>query len=131
MNAAIRDIAAHAAGVVVDREPDFDVLAGLDVTDQKKPIGSLRNFVHVLANDARWKGRLRWSLFEEVVVFDGKPLRDYDLSKIAIWLDVSTRRTPSPRTAPDRVRLGIDAAPSPLLPTRWRGLPGRSASSLA
>lgn len=86
MNPTVRDSAARAAGVVVDREPDFHVLAGLDVTEQKKPIGSLRNMVHVLATDARWEGRLRWSRFEEVVVFDGKPLRDYDLSKITIWL---------------------------------------------
>ncbi len=87
MNAAVRDVAARAAGVVVDREPDFDVLAGLDVTEKKKPIGSLRNMVHILAHDPRWEDRIRWSLFEEVVVLDGRPLRDNDLSKIAIWID--------------------------------------------
>jgi putative DNA primase/helicase len=87
MNAAVRDVAAQAAGVVVDREPDFDVLAGLDVTEKKKPIGSLRNMVHILAHDARWEGRVRWSAFEEMVVLDGHPLRDNDLSKIAIWMD--------------------------------------------
>ena len=87
MSAARRDAATTAAGVVVDREPDFDVLAGLDVTDKKKTIGSLRNMVHVLAHDPRWEGRIRWSLFEQIVVLDGKPLRDNDLSRIAIWLD--------------------------------------------
>lgn len=87
MNPAIRDVAAAATGVVVDLEAEPSVRAGLDETEQKKPIGSLRNFVHVLANDPRWTGRLRWSIFEEIVVLDGKPLRDYDLSKIAIWID--------------------------------------------
>lgn len=87
MNPAARNTAAVAAGIVVDREPDFNVLAGLDVSDKKKPIGSLRNMVYVLANDARWDERIRWSLFEEVVVLDGKPLRDNDLSKMAIWID--------------------------------------------
>ena len=84
MNPAARSTAAVAAGVVVDREPDFDVLAGLDVSDKKKPIGSLRNMVYVLANDPRWDERIRWSLFEEVVVLDGKPLRDNDLSKFIL-----------------------------------------------
>ncbi len=87
MNAAVRDVAGQAAGVVVDSEPDLDVLAGLDLTEKKKPIGSLRNMVHVLANDPRWEGRIRWSAFEGVVVLDGKPLRDGDLSRIAIWID--------------------------------------------
>lgn len=87
MNPCVRDVAAQAAGIVVDLEPDFDVLGGLDVTEKKKPIGSLRNMVHILANDPRWEDRIRWSLFEEVVVLDSRPLRDNDLSKIAIWID--------------------------------------------
>ncbi|HND32971.1 MAG TPA: VapE family protein, partial [Myxococcota bacterium] len=81
------EAAAVVAKVVVDREPDVDVLAGLDTNEKKKPIGSLRNMVHILANDPRWTGRIRWSLFEQMVVLDKKPLRDNDLSKIAIWLD--------------------------------------------
>ncbi len=81
------DAAARAAGVVVDLEPDADVRAGLDVGNSGKPHGSLRNMAYVLVNDERWVGRLRWSRFEHVVFFDGKPLRDSDLSRIAIWLD--------------------------------------------
>ncbi len=87
MSAPAEDRAARLAGVEVDREPDPDVLAGLDVTDKKKPIGSLRNMVHVLDTDPRWEGRLRWSRFEALVLLDGKALRDNDLSRIAIWLD--------------------------------------------
>ncbi len=87
MSAPAEDRAARLAGVEVDREPDPDVLAGLDVTDRKKPIGSLRNMVHVLDADPRWEGRLRWSRFEALVLLDGKALRDNDLSRIAIWLD--------------------------------------------
>ncbi len=87
MNATARDVPAPSSGAVVDLKPDRDVLAGLDLTDKKKAIGSLRNMVYVLANDPRWKERIRWSLFEEVVVLDGKPLRDNDLSKMAIWMD--------------------------------------------
>jgi len=82
-----RDAAEKAAGVVIDLEPEFDVRAGLDVGKSGKPIGSLRNMVYALTHDPRWEGRLRWSRFEQLVVFDGKPLRDTDLSKIAIWLD--------------------------------------------
>jgi putative DNA primase/helicase len=87
MRGAVQDRAAHLAGVEVDREPDRDVLAGLDVTEKQKPIGSLRNMVHVLAEDPRWQGRLRWSRFEALVQLDGRALRDNDLSRVAIWLD--------------------------------------------
>ncbi|HMV69306.1 MAG TPA: hypothetical protein PKA64_20860 [Myxococcota bacterium] len=87
MSGVVQDRAALLAGVEVDREPDADVLAGLDVTEKQKPIGSLRNMVHVLAEDPRWKGRLRWSRFEALVQLDGRALRDNDLSRIAIWLD--------------------------------------------
>lgn len=79
--------AAQAAGVEINQEPDVDVLAGLDITEKNKPIGSLRNMVHVLANDPRWMGRLQWSLFEDIVVLDGKALRESDVSRIAIWID--------------------------------------------
>lgn len=71
----------------LDNEPNADVLAGLDVSD--KPLGSLRNMVHVLATDPRWRRRLRWSRFEALVLLDGRPLRDNDLSRIAIWLDAT------------------------------------------
>ncbi|MCB9694323.1 MAG: hypothetical protein H6736_21140 [Alphaproteobacteria bacterium] len=87
MSAPAEDRAALVSGVLVDREPDPDVLAGLDVTDKQKPIGSLRNMVHVLESDPRWLARLRWSRFEALVLLDGRALRDNDLSRIAIWLD--------------------------------------------
>lgn len=53
MSAPAEDLAARLAGVEVDREPDPDVLAGLDVTAKQKPLGSLRNMVHVLEQDPR------------------------------------------------------------------------------
>jgi putative DNA primase/helicase len=81
------DLAAEAAGVSVDREADPDVLAACDVNKNGEPLGTLRNVVHVLTADVRWEGRLRWSIFEEMVVLDGEPLRDNDLSRITIWLD--------------------------------------------
>jgi putative DNA primase/helicase len=79
--------AEKAAGVVVDVTPESDVQAGMDVGKSGRPIGSLRNSVYALTHDSRWSGRLRWSRFEQIVVFDGRPLRDTDLSRIAIWLD--------------------------------------------
>ncbi len=87
MSTHAEDRGAAVAGVVVEREPDPDVLAGLDVTDKQKPVGSLRNMAHVLKGDPRWQGRLRWSEFEAVVLLDGQSLRDNDLSRLAIWLD--------------------------------------------
>lgn len=81
------DAAVRAAGVVVDVEPDFTVRDGLDVGKNGTPVGSLRNMAYILTNDDRLQGRLRWSRFEHIVVYDGKPLRDIDLSKIAIWMD--------------------------------------------
>lgn len=72
---------------VEDREPDFDVQRALDKTEKGKPFGSLRNAVHVLSADGRWKGRIRWSKFEGVVVVDDAPLTDTDLTRVAIWLD--------------------------------------------
>ena len=74
-------------GADADREPDFDVQRALDKTDKDKPMGTLRNVVHILQADPRWNGRIRWSKFEELVVLDGQPLCDTDLTSIAIWLD--------------------------------------------
>jgi putative DNA primase/helicase len=77
----------RAAGLVVGVEPDPSIEAGLDLGKNGRPLGSLRNMTAVLANDECWSGRLRWSRFEHLVIYDGRPLRDNDLSRIAIWLD--------------------------------------------
>lgn len=79
--------AARAAGVIIDHEPDPDVKSALDKGRGDVPRGTLRNMQCVLASDPRWVGRLRWSLLDHCVFFDGRPLRDTDLTKIAIWLD--------------------------------------------
>jgi putative DNA primase/helicase len=72
---------------VDDREPDFQVQRDLDKTEKGKPLGTLRNVVHVLTKDERWTGRIRWSKFEGLVVLDDAALCDTDLTRIAIWLD--------------------------------------------
>ncbi len=87
MSPTTEDRAAALAGVLVDREADPDVQVGLDVSEKNRPLGTLRNMVHVLDADPRWVGRLQWSRFESLVHLDGKALRDNDLSMIAIWLD--------------------------------------------
>lgn len=80
-------LAPSARGTDADREPDFDVQSALDKTEKGKPVGTIRNVVRVLSTDTRWEGRIRWAKFEKVVVVDGKPLRDADLTRITIWLD--------------------------------------------
>jgi putative DNA primase/helicase len=78
---------AELRGSDTDREPDFDVQSALDKTEKGKPVGTIRNAVQVLSTDGRWEGRIRWANFEKMVMFDGKPLRDADLTRITIWLD--------------------------------------------
>ena len=80
-------LAPAVHGTDTDREPDFDVQHGLDKTDKGKAVGSLRNVVHVLSTEERWRGRIRWSKVEELVLLDAQPLCDTDLTSIAIWLD--------------------------------------------
>jgi putative DNA primase/helicase len=83
----VTEAAVQAAGVVVDREPDFDVQHGLDKTEKGKPVGSIRNVAHILQHDARWWERLRWSEFNDEVHLDGAPLTDDAETELAIWLD--------------------------------------------
>ena len=74
-------------GTDADREAEPSIRDALDTTEKGKPVGTILNAVHVLSTDERWKGRIRWAKFEKMVVFDGKPLRDVDLTRIIMWLD--------------------------------------------
>ena len=92
MNAAntpmvVGSAAVKAAGVVVDREPDFDVQHGLDKTEKGKPVASIRNVAHILQHDERWSGRLRWSELHDEAHLDGAALTDDAETELAIWLD--------------------------------------------
>ena len=80
-------ITPELRGTDADREPDFDVQHALAKNEKGKVLGTLLNVVHVLSNDDRWKGRIRWSSFDGVVEIDRAALRDTDITRLALWLD--------------------------------------------
>ena len=80
-------ITPELRGTDTDREPDFDVQHALAKNEKGKVLGTLLNVVHVLSNDDRWKGRIRWSSFDGVVEIDRAALRDTDITRLALWLD--------------------------------------------
>ena len=92
----------QAAGAEEHGEPE--VLSVLRVSEKRIPFPSLLNVEAILARDSRWRGRLRWSLFDKVVIFDGRQLRDTDLSRIGIWID----EVYSVRASPDTVHRAVE-----------------------
>ena len=87
-NASLPTAARRLALVDPDDEgAEPDVRDILDAGKSGKPSPSLLNAYIVLSKDTRWKGRLRWSTFEEVVYLDGKPFDDNETTRITLWLD--------------------------------------------
>ncbi len=87
LNMTTKPFKPELRGTDADREAEPSIRDALDKTEKGKPVGTILNAVHVLSADERWKGRIRWAKFEKMVVFDGKPLRDVDLTRIIMWLD--------------------------------------------
>ena len=79
--------AAGLARVEVGEAADESVLDALDKTKDGRPLGTVRNVVRVLTDDARWDGRLRWSTFEDAAFLDAALLTDDGLTTVALWFD--------------------------------------------
>lgn len=68
-------------------DPDPHVGMLLDTTEKGNPKRTPSNVHYILAEDHRWKGRIRTNLFDGLVYLDQAVVSDPDLTEIVIWLD--------------------------------------------
>lgn len=88
MNAlAVITDAAKPLHVEEEERPDKGVVEGLDTAKDGRPLGTVRNVVRVLGEDARWEGRIRWSTLEDTTYLDDRVLTDDGLTAVVLWLD--------------------------------------------
>jgi predicted P-loop ATPase len=79
--------AAMRARVGLEDGPQHRVFAQLDMDPiGGKPRGHLANLHLVLTQDTRWTGRLRLNQLSAEVEVDGRPMRDTDVTSLAVWL---------------------------------------------
>jgi predicted P-loop ATPase len=79
--------AAVRARVGLEDGPQHRVFAQLDMDPiGGKPRGHLANLHLVLTQDTRWTGRLRLNQLSAEVEVDSRPMRDTDVTSLAVWL---------------------------------------------
>ena len=93
----MRDELADAAGVQVQGGPDPETWARLarhpdrydkkgNLVDEGMPKPTLPNLATILTMDPRWRGRIRYNEFAQVIELDGVAIQDQDEIAAVIWM---------------------------------------------
>lgn len=74
-------------------DPDVELIIG-----DAGPRGrrATRRTIHaILTEDPRWTGRIRFDTFGQVILWDGRPVTDADLTRGSCWIEEVYQATPS------------------------------------